>query len=143
VCLPLIELKKWSSVTVKFKKKKICLYIVWVFGPGTQKINMNFVTPPGGFSVAVTDPRKSVSFVSATFEDEDSSGDNKTCRQLKFGEEAVQKSCVKMVKTESREKYDHDDDVPLAVLYAKKKKSGSGKGVQGKVKAKITKKSLS
>jgi hypothetical protein len=105
---------------------------------------MSFVTPPGAFSVVVTAPRKSVSFESATFEDEDedSSGDNKTCRQLKFGEEAVQKSSVKMVKTESREKYDDDDDVPLAVLYAKKKRSGSGKGVQGKVKAKITKKSL-
>jgi hypothetical protein len=124
------------------KGKTAHFMIVWVFGSGTQKNNMSFVTPPGGFSVSVTAPSKSVSFVSATFEDEDSSGDKKTCRQLKFGEEAVQKSSVKMVKTKSREKYDHDDDVPLAVLSAKKKKSGSGKGVQGKVKAKITKKSL-
>jgi len=103
-------------------KKKLCLYIVWVFGSGTQKMNMTFVTPPDGYGVVVTAPRKCVSFVSGTFEGEGSSGDKETRRQLKFGEEAVQTGSVKMVKTKSHVNYDDDDDVPLAVLDALKRK---------------------
>jgi hypothetical protein len=61
---------------------------------------------------------------------------------MKFDGEAVQTGSVQMVETKSHENYDDENDVPLKVLYAKKKISGSGKGVQDRVKTKITKKSL-